>query len=627
MGEKKRRLSALPPGQARFDGRLLARAFEALEAGDRETRGRGVRGPAGEPAARPRRAERHRRPGTAAGGSAARARAAAARGRVESPAAGVSLPSGDRLPESRHSPISPSRSSKPRSRSIRRWRKRIRISATCCSSAATTQPPKPRFVRALALRRDYPFALFGLGEARLAQGRCEEACADFERRSRSIPRSTRRGTTCRAPGRRWWPSWSAPSGARVRRRSWPTRTSRWKASWPRCRSRATIRRTGRSSSIASRNTICGIRSIRASATCCSARSATPRSIRRAWCVRSRASWPRVPRPSNCSDRLSGSGTRDAPRVAGAAKPLVRGLLGDALLQRLLEEVVVPNIFVERLRRVRAPRLAARNSPRTPPREPSLPLPAIVAMAHQCFNTEYVHDESDAEKRGGRGIARRDRGRAGGGAPGAAPLVRRCTRAIARCTRSMRRTRSPPSSRRPRSPRSRAADPRAAGGAAHSRDDRRADGGGRRSLGGGPQPVRGQSVPAMAAHGTRRRADRPSRHFCASHFPEADLAGIPDAPARILVAGCGTGRHPIGTARRFPDSSVLAVDLSLTSLAYAVRKTRELGIGNIEYRQADILALGALPSASTSSIAPACCITSRIRSPAGGSSARCCAPAA
>jgi SAM-dependent methyltransferase len=39
--------------------------------------------------------------------------------------------------------------------------------------------------------------------------------------------------------------------------------------------------------------------------------------------------------------------------------------------------------------------------------------------------------------------------------------------------------------------------------------------------------------------------------------------------------------------------VLALDLSLTSLAYAVRKTRELGVANVEYRQADILALGAL----------------------------------
>jgi SAM-dependent methyltransferase len=39
--------------------------------------------------------------------------------------------------------------------------------------------------------------------------------------------------------------------------------------------------------------------------------------------------------------------------------------------------------------------------------------------------------------------------------------------------------------------------------------------------------------------------------------------------------------------------VLAVDLSLASLAYARRKTIELGIRNVEYRQADILALGAL----------------------------------
>jgi len=35
-------------------------------------------------------------------------------------------------------------------------------------------------------------------------------------------------------------------------------------------------------------------------------------------------------------------------------------------------------------------------------------------------------------------------------------------------------------------------------------------------------------------------------------------------------------------------------LSLTSLAYALRKTRELGMKDIEYRQADLLALGSLP---------------------------------
>ena len=63
--------------------------------------------------------------------------------------------------------------------------------------------------------------------------------------------------------------------------------------------------------------------------------------------------------------------------------------------------------------------------------------------------------------------------------------------------------------------------------------------------------------------------------------------------KILVAGCGTGQHSIGTAARFKGSNVLAVDLSLSSLSYAKRKTEELGIRNIEYMQADILDLGKL----------------------------------
>ena len=59
---------------------------------------------------------------------------------------------------------------------------------------------------------------------------------------------------------------------------------------------------------------------------------------------------------------------------------------------------------------------------------------------------------------------------------------------------------------------------------------------------------------------------------------------------ILIAGCGTGQHSIGTARRFKNSKVIAVDLSLASLSYAKRKTKELGVENIHYMQADILDL-------------------------------------
>jgi tetratricopeptide (TPR) repeat protein/SAM-dependent methyltransferase len=73
-----------------------------------------------------------------------------------------------------------------------------------------------------------------------------------------------------------------------------------------------------------------------------------------------------------------------------------------------------------------------------------------------------------------------------------------------------------------------------------------------------------------------------------HHPygETDGAGI-----EALIAGCGTGRHVVEIAQRYPQARILAVDLSLASLGYAARKTRELGLTNVEYAQADILELG------------------------------------
>jgi 2-polyprenyl-3-methyl-5-hydroxy-6-metoxy-1,4-benzoquinol methylase len=67
----------------------------------------------------------------------------------------------------------------------------------------------------------------------------------------------------------------------------------------------------------------------------------------------------------------------------------------------------------------------------------------------------------------------------------------------------------------------------------------------------------------------------------------------DRPIDLLIAGCGTGAHSIDTARRFFQTRVLAIDMSRASLAYARRKTRALGLTNIEYGQADILKLASL----------------------------------
>jgi tetratricopeptide (TPR) repeat protein/SAM-dependent methyltransferase len=83
-------------------------------------------------------------------------------------------------------------------------------------------------------------------------------------------------------------------------------------------------------------------------------------------------------------------------------------------------------------------------------------------------------------------------------------------------------------------------------------------------------------------------------FLRSYFPTAEFAEPHDSDTLdILIAGCGTGQHPIETARQFLGARVLAVDLSRASLAYAQRKTRELGLGQIDYAQADILNLGML----------------------------------
>ena len=67
------------------------------------------------------------------------------------------------------------------------------------------------------------------------------------------------------------------------------------------------------------------------------------------------------------------------------------------------------------------------------------------------------------------------------------------------------------------------------------------------------------------------------------------SGAPDQ-AKVLIAGAGTGQHPISVAQCLPKSAVLAIDLSRASLAYATREAKALGVQNIAFAQADILKL-------------------------------------
>jgi 2-polyprenyl-3-methyl-5-hydroxy-6-metoxy-1,4-benzoquinol methylase len=79
----------------------------------------------------------------------------------------------------------------------------------------------------------------------------------------------------------------------------------------------------------------------------------------------------------------------------------------------------------------------------------------------------------------------------------------------------------------------------------------------------------------------------------AHVPKFTWPATFSAPLSILVAGCGTGKHPLSLAVANPDAEVLALDLSAASLGYAQRMARDLGIDNVRFVQADLLELPAL----------------------------------
>ncbi len=74
---------------------------------------------------------------------------------------------------------------------------------------------------------------------------------------------------------------------------------------------------------------------------------------------------------------------------------------------------------------------------------------------------------------------------------------------------------------------------------------------------------------------------------------ANEAGINANSPDILIAGCGTGKHAIEVAMSVYGATITAIDLSVSSLSYAVRKALELDIANIKFFHGDILELGGM----------------------------------
>lgn len=77
------------------------------------------------------------------------------------------------------------------------------------------------------------------------------------------------------------------------------------------------------------------------------------------------------------------------------------------------------------------------------------------------------------------------------------------------------------------------------------------------------------------------------------FPHFEPPAALGDRIRVLVVGCGTGRHPISIAMRYANADVLATDISRRSLAYGLRTARRLGVENVTFVENDLLNLSEL----------------------------------
>ncbi|MFZ3252001.1 MAG: methyltransferase [Pseudolabrys sp.] len=87
---------------------------------------------------------------------------------------------------------------------------------------------------------------------------------------------------------------------------------------------------------------------------------------------------------------------------------------------------------------------------------------------------------------------------------------------------------------------------------------------------------------------------PLDQYLREQFPASVVAPFGKTGALdMLVAGCGTGQVAIASVQKYSGGQALAIDLSLSSLCYAKRKTPAELAERIDYAQADILNLASI----------------------------------
>lgn len=596
MGEKKRRLAAQGVRPPHFDGRSIAQAFRALEAGDQNTAEHAFDALQ---AAAPREAEALHSVGVLGLRLGRTERAA------ELLASAIALD--PERPDYRcHLAIAWRRLGKP-DQAMAELEAALQRDPALAEAHSNLgilllersdhEAARRSFERALAQRRDFPDALNGLGMAELALGQPERACVSLERALALDPVFHEARYNLSRARSQWAASLQHPQDAE---NGQPESTALADLALDDILAALQLRRDN--PAYWAQFEACAARVDLHHPVDARLRRTLLEALDHAAVEPARLARPIigifVTHPDAVAvarePALGNVATRDAT-VDAAWRTFARHagvLLSEELFVRLLEDTVVPNAFLQRFVALARQGMLAEFA-KQPGAEPSLPLPAIAAIAHQSFNTEYANGESAdesalvAQLRAAVATARA----AGTAVPLHWYAIHACYRPLhtldapeetatelmptALRSLALRQIKEPLEERRIRptiAALTEVADPVSAAV--------------QQQYEANPYPRWLRTV--------RPSAPMPLAAFLRREFPGADLAGVPEKPIRILVAGCGTGRHPIGTAQRFADASVLAVDLSRTSLAYAIRKTQESGLTNVEYAQADVLALGTLP---------------------------------
>lgn len=114
-----------------------------------------------------------------------------------------------------------------------------------------------------------------------------------------------------------------------------------------------------------------------------------------------------------------------------------------------------------------------------------------------------------------------------------------------------------------------------------------------------------------------RVGRPGSKTLADLRASLHAVAAPDepGPARILVAGCGTGGEAANMALSFPGVAVTAIDLSAASLDYARRRCAAAGIPPIRFEQLDLCAVAEL--GERYDLVTCCGVLHHLANPEGG----------